>query len=315
MDRQGNNIVRLRALHPTLLELAQHLGEALSRGNVPHATLNERVKSYLSLIDREIESVSFDQVYVEGVRLQNAVVAAVEKIAEGELPSLDSSVREALGSLLALHGTFMLSTTVGLEMIAAEERYQRRPKEEEELREASTAFAHELQSRADIVTPGAAKFVLDAVQEIGSGDNPERSGVIATGTTKNAAIVLVSGASIGALPLVGAAVAGPAGLIGGGLAALIGAEGLKKSKSFLAIAGIVTGRLDHLKESDIHQIIIDRARRFAPYVSFVLKIEPALRRLGSVRQFEWISSSVDWLRASVLPNQKSTNDEKKNIPK
>jgi hypothetical protein len=299
IDKYGNNIGRLRSLHPTLRELARHLGEALSRGNVAHANLNERVQSYLDLVDRDLEEVPFDRLYVEGVRLQNATIAANEKIAEKELPSFDASVRESLESVLALHGTFMMSTSVGLEMISAEERYQRRPEEERELRAATKEFAEELQSRGDIMTANAASFVLKAADEIGAGANRERSTVVATATTKNAAIVVMSGASIGALPLVGGALAGPAGLVGGGLIALIGVEGLKKSKAFLAMAGLVTEGLDQLKELDLQTAVTKRAQSLAPYVGFVLKIEPTLRRLGKQPQFSWLNASLNWLRANT----------------
>jgi hypothetical protein len=278
-------------------ELARGLVQALSHGNVPHSNLYERAQNYLSLIDQGLEEISFAQLYVEGVRLENASKAADEKISEKELPSLETSVSEILGTLLRLHGTFVLSTADGLALLAAEERYQRRPHEEQELREATLAFAQELKSRPDIMDPAAAAFVLRSAEDLGKGTHPERSAIAAVGTTKNAAIVVISGATLGALPVVGGLLIGTAGLIGGGLAALVGVEGLKRAKSFLAISGLVTKGLDQLSEADL----ASRAGVLKSYVSFVLKIEPALRRLAEIRgQFSWLNASLDWLKKRAV---------------
>jgi hypothetical protein len=195
-----------------------------------------------------------------------------------------------------LHGTFILSTSDGLSLLAAEEGYQRRPEEEESIREATLEFAQELQKRPDIVDPETAKFVLNSAKEMGEGTNPQRGIVVASGTTKNIAIVIVAGATIGAMPIVGSIVAGGAGLVGGGLAALVGAEGLKKSKPFLAIASLVTKSLDTLTEGDLQQFFEIKAKSLAPHLNFVLKIEPVLRRLAKDRdQFKWVIVSLDWL--------------------
>ena len=93
---------------------------------------------------------------MEGLRLANAETATIEKIAEGELPSLGERDREAIKSILKLHGAFMLATTSGMELIAAEQRYQRRPAEEREYREAAIEFAISFESRPDIMKPAAA---------------------------------------------------------------------------------------------------------------------------------------------------------------
>jgi hypothetical protein len=82
IDRKGNNIALLRSLHPTLRDLARALCDALGRGSMPHANLHERARSYLELVDQDLESVPFARLYVEGVRLQNAAAAASTKIIE-----------------------------------------------------------------------------------------------------------------------------------------------------------------------------------------------------------------------------------------
>jgi hypothetical protein len=57
------------------------------------------------------------------------------------LPPLREADREAVGTLLQLHGTFMLATTAGAELLEAEQRYHRRPAEEREYRAAAAPFA------------------------------------------------------------------------------------------------------------------------------------------------------------------------------
>jgi hypothetical protein len=190
LDRQGNNVSRLRQLHPTLRDLARELAEALGTGNIPHAHLAARIEEYRKQVDQTLDTIDFTRLYVEGVRLANAQKAAIEKVAEGELPPLRETDQEALETLLQLHGTFMLGTIAGVELIAAEQRYRRRPAEETEYRKAAMDFAASLQNQPDVINPSVAAFVLGAAEQIGQGANPERSGVVGTSTIQNVTITL-----------------------------------------------------------------------------------------------------------------------------
>jgi formylglycine-generating enzyme required for sulfatase activity len=309
LDREGNNIALLRVLHPEICDLAKTLCEQLNRGNVPHSNLRERAESYRTLVDRDLKAVPLDRLYIEGVRLQNATTAARQKIAEKELPSLEAQTSEALESLLELHGTFILSTAVGLELIGIEERYKRHPQDEAKLRSDLLAFAEHLKSRPDIVEEKTADFVLKSAQEMSSGENLERSAVVATGTVKNAAIVVVSAATIAALPLIGGAIIGAPGVVTGGVAVLVGFDAIRKSKSFQAIVNSVTKRLDHLTDVDLEELVANRACALAPYIKFVLKIEPTLRRLGLSNQFQWLNASLDWLKMRTADDSNVSVEE------
>ena len=203
-NRDGNNVRRLRQLHPTLRDLARELAEALGTGNIPHANLATRLGEYRKQVDQSLDKIDFAHLYVEGVRLAHAEKAAIEKIAEGELPPFGETDREALDTLLGLHGTFMLGTIAGAEPIDAEQRYRRRPAEEREYRVAAVDFASSLQNKPDIIAPYAAAFVLGAAEQIGQGANPERSGVIATSAVLNVAITFTAIAVVTALPVFGA---------------------------------------------------------------------------------------------------------------
>ena len=72
LDRAGNNVARLRLLHPTLCDLAGGLCAVLGTGNIPHARLLERANTYYTLINQNLDAVPFDRLYVEGLRLANA---------------------------------------------------------------------------------------------------------------------------------------------------------------------------------------------------------------------------------------------------
>ncbi len=124
----------------------------------------------------------------------------------------------------------MLATVEGIELIAAEERYQR-PDEERVYREAALEVAASLQNKPEVIAASAAAAVLGAVEQIGQGTNPERSGVVETGTLRNVAISLTVAAAVAALPIVGLGL-GSGGLVVSGAAALLINDSLKNSKSF-----------------------------------------------------------------------------------
>jgi hypothetical protein len=150
-----------------LRDLARNLVETLGHGNVPHSNLYERAKSYLALIDKELDEVSFPRLYIEGVRLANLSKTTKAKIVEKELPSLGISAGEELETLLTLHGTFMLSTTDGLALLGAEERCERRPHEEFELQNAILEFAQQLKGRPHIIASTAADVLLNSAERLG----------------------------------------------------------------------------------------------------------------------------------------------------
>jgi hypothetical protein len=293
LDRQGNNVDRLSKLHPTLRELSRALVEALGKGNVPHAYLLERAQAYDALIRKEIENIDFSLLYIAGLRLANAEKASSD---DKELPSLNAQLRETVDSLLQLHGTFMLATVEGAEAIAAEERYRRDPREEKEYRSAAIDFAKSLQNQPKVMNPMAASTVLSAAEEIGRGSNLERSGAVATGIVKNTTIALSIAAALGALSA-GAVATGSAPLAAvADAAALVAAEGLKKSKAFAALAAFVTRGIDKGAEGEIVKTLADLRERFKPQLGFFLSIETNVKRLAGQRgEFKWLTKTIPWL--------------------
>ena len=300
LDREGNNIERLRRLHPPLRHLACQSAGSLGAGNAPHAILVSRVKAYREQVDKDLPAVDFTVLYVEGVRLANADNSAREQITKGELPALDEADREALDTLLQLHGTFILSTAAGAELLAAERSYQRRPWEEREHRLAAIDFASSLQNRLDIITPDAAAFVRGATEEIGQGRNPERSDVVGTSTLQNVTIVLSAAAAVAALPIFGALLAGPPGAIAGVLTGLLAGEGLKKSTPFATVIAPIIAGLNHAANVDLEK-----------YKVFLMSVGHKARRLArGNEQFNWLDKALDWVsgqRGAAAAAESGTN--------
>jgi hypothetical protein len=301
IDQNGNNVARLKKLHPGLRNIASDLVKALGKGNIPHANLRDRAEAYRTLIDQEIEFIDFSLLYVEGVRLANA-----EKATSGdrELPPLEPAVRETVDTLLQVHGTFVLSTAEGLEAIAAEERYQRTPKQESEYRKAAVAFAQDLQAAPTIIDGKVASVILGAAEEIGRGTNLERSGVVATGTIKNVVITISTAATLAALSAGAVASGSSALMVGAGATALVVGEGLKKSKPFAAVAALFTQGLDEVSGAEAASILENLSARLRPQLRFVLRAEPQLRRLAGQREeFKWIIKSLDWINQQSLSRE------------
>jgi hypothetical protein len=294
LDRQGNNIARLKSLHPTLRSLSFGLLDALGKGNIPHWALRDRAHAYRALIDQDLENIDFALLYVEGVRLANAERAAT---GASDLPALDPHVREAVDTLLQVHGTFILSTIEGIESIAAEERYRRTPSEELEYRAAAVDFAQKLQSEPGVIDENVAAFVLGTVEEIGKGANPERSGTLATGTVKNVAITVSTAAVLAAISAAAVASGSPALIVGAGATVLVVGEGLKKSKPFATVAALVSRGLDRASEAELAAALRIIREGFRPHLRFILFAEPQLRRLAGQRdEFKWLIRSVDWIK-------------------
>ena len=122
------------------------------------------------------------------------------------------------------------------------------------------------------------------------------------GMARNIAIVITAGATIGAIIVeIGLETGNPVA----GLAALPLIEGLKKSKPFLDVAGLVAGELDKLSEADA-RALLERLNKipFDRYRRFVLDHEALLRRLaGAQKQSHWLHEHLDWLKRMNEPPQ------------
>lgn len=302
IDADGNNIARLQSLKPLLVDVVKILDDSINPNQ--HPQLKDLIETYYDLIDRDLQEIPFAQLFGVGLRLENAANAANRKISDRELPELEDHAKEALDSVMALHGPFILASKEGAELVEAASKYERRREDEVELREAAVRLANDLRSAGDLISEDAASFVKDSAESISEGRHPERSTVFGLGTTKNAALVLIAGASFCALPVVGGAAIGASGAVMGTLAALVGIEGLKKSTAFNSLSGIVKDGIDELSDAEIAKVLEEKAASFAPHLRFVLEHEHTLRAIaGSRKQFGWLHKYLDWLKVAAASKQ------------
>ena len=157
-----------------------------------------------------------------------------------------------------------------------------------------------MKNQSNIIDPKAASFVLETAEEIGRGANRERSGIVAGGTIKNVAIVVSILGTLGAVSTTALASGIPAVIVASGVSAYLVGEGLKKSKPFAALTGLIAKGLDKASDAEIASALSALGERFKPKLEFVLRIGPQLRQLASQREFSWLTRTLDWLKVHEL---------------
>jgi hypothetical protein len=201
----------------------------------------------------------------------------------------------------------MMATTEGIEAIAEEERYSRRPEEEMQYRAAAVDFAENLQNNPDVIDQDVASVVLGAAEQIGLGANLERSGVVGTATLRNVTITLAVGTTV-ALPVVGGLMLGSSGLIAGRLAGYLASEGVKRSKAFGAVILPLSKSIDGASELEIPKLVDGVSSRLRPQLNFVLRMEEKLRQLAGRReQFAWVYEALDWIKGHAKDDDGDTS--------
>lgn len=165
--------------------------------------------------------------------------------------------------------------------------------------EAIINIGEKLKVTSGIIRPDAADVIVNSAYELREGNESVRAKAYASSVSSNAGIVMLAGAAIAAIPAIGAAVFGAAGGLSGGALALIGVEGLKKSKPFLLTSKIVSEAVDSLSDADIKSILAVRSKQLRPLLKFVMKNQSSLHQLaGDSKQLAWLHSILDWLEAN-----------------
>jgi len=299
LDAEGNNIARLNAHHPRIV---RHAGELIANlGQNEQPELFAAAKSYFNNVNRDLNQIDFERLWGEGVYLEEAEAAAARRIKDAMREPLNDAALAALNALLQIHGPFILATKAGLENLAFANAYEMRPDEAKEQRAAAIELAQEFKANPDVVAPETAADFAHFAEQPESTAHPERSAAFTTGMALNVAIVLTAGATIGVIIVeIGFATGNPIA----GLAALPLVEGLKKSKPFLEVSGLVTDGLNKLSEEDA-RAIWERLRSKIPfdrYRQFVLDNEALFRRLaGAGKQSRWLHKHLDWLKKMNEP--------------
>ncbi len=274
LDARGNNIPRLRSLHPVIIDTCQQLSACI-RPNEQQQLL-KIVRGYFDTINNDVEEIDYARLYGFGLRLTNASTAAKRQIADRLLPPLEDDAEEALNTcLVALHGPFMLSTSVGNDLLAYYERYCREPKQEKQ-NALAREFVSALQNDGDILSASVMDFIEGISNSEFNDIDDERTGAYHFITLKNISLVLVAGAAIGTVAgtITAAFFGSTAGLVVGAVAVLLGNEGLKKSKPFIALQEKITNAVNHANDIDLGIL----AKQLEPFKRFVLRNEDLLRR-------------------------------------
>jgi hypothetical protein len=151
IDAEGNNIARLNAQHPQIVQVA---GELLANlGQNEHPELFAAAKAYFDNVNRDLNQIDFERLWGEGVYLEEAAEATARDIEKRLREPLNDAALTALNALVQIHKSFILATTAGLENLAAANAYDLRPKEEEDRRAAAKEFARKSKDYPDVVAP------------------------------------------------------------------------------------------------------------------------------------------------------------------
>lgn len=287
----------LRALQPELEDVARDFVNVLGGGANAFPTLSKLANKYLSYIERAVDDIPFAQLAALGMRFANAEAAAKRDISDRLRPQLEDDQKEALESLLDIHGAFILSTREGSNLVLKAERYSRNSEADQHLREESRALVTEM-SKENIISTNVAEILEEAADLIDQGDQAERGTVYGSQAIRNVVGVTVSS---GYFSVVGGLVAigGPIGIGIGSLMAVIGTKGLRDSKIGKEWSELIAKLMDkstELTESDLKQIYAS-SYKFKKFADFILKHEQRLRSIaGTRREFAWLHKQIDWLK-------------------
>lgn len=271
IDAAGNNLGRLRQQLPLVREAADDLAGRLNPNTFPELVRN--LTAYRAAIEGEPETIAWGVVFGRGVRLDNAAAAARRQIEDRLEPPLEDAAREALESVLMLHGPMILATAEGRELMDDADRMLLTREEQAALRTDALAVAAALNDDKEIIEPSAAQIVMEAVETIGEGPHPERGSVIGGAAIRNVTIWAVGIGAIAAIAGVGFVQAG---------AAVIAIEGLKKSKRFSALTDALGARIDGV------------LRTGTAFQNFVIRNEQPLRQMASNSAgMRWMLPCID----------------------
>ncbi len=301
LDREGNNVARLRAHHPQIRKLARDLVDAVSANEQPE--LFASASGYFNNVNHDLSDIDFDQLWGEGVFLEEVAAAASRGVTDMKREPLGDIALGTLNALLKVHGPFVLSSRAGLENLALAKTFEQRPEEEREEEKAARELVKEFKNYPDVVGAETTAIFAHFIEQPDSTAHPERSAAFKAGMARNLVINLTAGAVIGGIiGSVGVLISTAAGAATG-MTFLPVIEGWKKSKPFLEVSGIVTEGMNNLSEAEIHALL-KRLKRipFDRYKQFLLANEDRLLRLlGDRDNARWLQEHLEWLKRQERP--------------
>ncbi|MEO6011988.1 MAG: hypothetical protein ABIQ30_00170 [Devosia sp.] len=156
-----------------------------STGSNTFPQISKVASHYRGALGHPLGTASIDQLYAHGVRLDNLYARYAREVAAGELPDHSLGLGEALESLLALHGTMILTTHRGRQLLEAARTYHGGKHVELAYKAKAVEFADRLTASPGVVTFEAASVVLEINREVGSEPHADRSTEVARTTNFN----------------------------------------------------------------------------------------------------------------------------------
>lgn len=158
----------LSALREQTAELVAQL-----EGTNGHQDLLLALTRYFATVNAAPASVP--RLYIEGVFLENIAAQCEREVATGDRPPLPSPVSGGLASLRQLHGTLIMSTPTGSDLVEAANRYRARPEDQDRLSQSILEVASAIRDTPSVFGPIARELADLAVDNAGKGQRPERS--------------------------------------------------------------------------------------------------------------------------------------------
>lgn len=178
---------RVSILQPKLIKASERVLRAFT-GGIGHnafSDLVDDIQEYLDAINRPADQIDFCDVWALGVHLQQRVDAAARDIEDRLQPELEDSQRSALGTLLGLHGPFILASLVGQELIEASQRYQGTKEDSVQYREIAEAFSIAVQQNPNFITKPARHRIGLVNQGVGTSRFYDREIITSQLTNRN----------------------------------------------------------------------------------------------------------------------------------
>jgi hypothetical protein len=187
----------MESQRPYLLKCAQGLVNEikLSLSNSTSQLL-PRASDYLDAINKQSSDISIPEVYAAGTRLRNAHDRLRHEIEFEGMPVVAGNIGEAMDSVIALHGPFILSTQRGQELAKRARDDSRTKQQELDYKKKALEFSDALQKSKKLVSPKGKVQVAETNNEIATGPHPERSTQIAEYSNHNLLVTtatLISG--------------------------------------------------------------------------------------------------------------------------
>jgi Leucine-rich repeat (LRR) protein len=240
------------------------------------------------------DPLSIDKLYAWGIRLENSNTSIAASIKAGDLPAKDFGVAEAFDSVLALHGTSVLLTQRGQELVAKGNAYRRTKEEQIAYREKALELIQKIRAKRVLVEPEAVDALEAADNDMAKGRHPERSSELAEAGNSNI-LGFLSQLAIGT----------SAAVVAKGLAATV--PGQLAAEEVTQLANVAWF---FLLENKI--LLSDFAQIGGQQLSYIQSVLNVISRFGKPEQFKQYVQG-DRADASIDLSQNATEQEARRL--